>query len=197
MIFHSTIVFFFTFAAIKYFNLFNCMKQIISLLVIAFAISSAIAQEDFSKRKMSLPSVDLKTLNGKTFNTQDMDNNEKPIIICFFATWCKPCMTELKAISDVYDDWQDETGVKIYAISIDDSRSSAKVSPLVKGQNWDYEFLLDENSDFKRAMNVNDIPHTFVLNKNKEIVWQHTSYSPGAEQEYINIVRKLIAEPNK
>jgi peroxiredoxin len=152
------------------------------------------AQEDISKRKVPLPSVDLKTLNGKTFNTQEMDNNGNPIIICFFATWCKPCMTELKAISDVYDDWQDETGVKIYAISIDDSRSSGKVSPLVKGQNWDYEFLLDENSDFKRAMNVNDIPHTFVLDKNREIVWQHTSYSLGAEEEYIKIVRRLIAE---
>ncbi len=171
------------------------MKRFISLLLFIFIASSITAQEDISKRKLPLPSVDLKTLNGKTFNTQNIENDGKPVIICFFATWCKPCMTELRAISDLYDDWQDETGVKIYAISIDDSRSSSKVSPLVKGQNWDYEFLLDENSDFKRAMNVNDIPHTFVLNGDKEIVWQHTSYSPGAEEEYIKVVRKLLAEP--
>jgi peroxiredoxin len=170
------------------------MKHLISLLLGVLIISSVTAQDDLSKRKMPLPSVDLKTLNGKTFNTKDMDNDGKPIIICFFASWCKPCMVELKAISDVYDEWQDETGVKIYAISIDDSRSSSKVSPLVKAQNWDYEFLLDENSDFKRAMNVNDIPHTFILDKNKEIVWQHTSYALGAEEEYIKVVRKLIAE---
>ena len=169
------------------------MKYIISLLLVII-VSTATAQDDLSKRKIPLPSVDLKTLNGRKVNTQSIDNDGKPIIICFFATWCKPCMTELKAISDLYDDWQEETGVKIYAISIDDSRSSSKVSPLVKGQNWDYEFLLDENSDFKRAMNVNDIPHTFILNGNKEIVWQHTSYSPGAEEEYIKVVRKLIAE---
>ena len=169
------------------------MKHLISLIMFVLAVSVATAQEN-AARKIPLPSVDVKTLNGKPFNTQNISNDGKPVIICFFATWCKPCMTELKAISDLYDDWKDETGVKIVAVSIDDSRSSTKVLPLVKGQNWEYEFLLDENSNFKRAMNVNDIPHTFVLNGDNEIVWQHTSYSPGSEEEYIKVVRKLIAE---
>ena len=170
------------------------MKKIILMLTISTLCLFVVAQEDLSKRTLPLPSVQVKTLNGVSFNTKDIDNKGKPIIICFFATWCKPCMTELKAIADEYDDWQEETGVVIYAVSIDDTRSSAKVAPLVKGQNWEYEFLLDENADFKRAMNVGDIPHTFVLNGNKEIVWQHASYSPGVEQEYINVVRKLLAD---
>ena len=170
------------------------MRNLILTSLLVLAVLSATAQEDKSARKIALPSVDLKTLNGKKFNTQSMDNEGKPIIICFFATWCKPCMIELNAIAELYDDWKEETGVKIYAVSIDDSRSASKVLPLVKGQNWDYEFLLDENSDFKRAMNVNDIPHTFILNGNKEIIWQHTSYSLGSEEEYIKVVKKLIAE---
>jgi peroxiredoxin len=170
------------------------MKRIILMLSISAFCLFAAAQEELAKRTLPLPSVQVKTLNGVAFNTKNIDNEGKPIIICFFATWCKPCMTELKTIADEYDDWKEETGVVIYAVSIDDTRSSAKVAPLVKGQNWEYEFLLDENSDFKRAMNVGDIPHTFVLNGNKEIVWQHASYSPGVEEEYINVVRKLLSE---
>ena len=169
------------------------MKRTILMLSISAFCLLATAQEEVSKRTLPLPSVQVKTLNGTAFNTKDIDNKGKPIIICFFASWCKPCMTELKTIADEYDDWKEETGVVIYAVAIDDTRSSAKVAPLVKGQNWEYEFLLDENSDFKRAMNVGDIPHTFVLNGNREIVWQHASYSPGLEQEYINVVRKLLS----
>ena len=152
------------------------------------------AQEKSITKAIPLPSVDIKTVNGKSFNTKDIQNDGKPIIICFFATWCKPCMVELKSIAEVYDDWQDETGVKIYAVSIDDTRSSAKVLPLVNANDWDYEVLLDENQDFKRILNVNDIPHTFILNGNREIIWQHTSYAPGVEKEYIQVVKKILEE---
>ena len=95
-----------------------------------------------------LPSVTLKDINGKTVDTATLQNDGKPFIISFFATWCKPCNRELKAISEVYADWQDETGVKVIAISIDQAQNVAKVKPLVDGYGWEYEVLLDPNSDF-------------------------------------------------
>ncbi|MBP5413156.1 MAG: TlpA family protein disulfide reductase [Bacteroidales bacterium] len=169
------------------------MKQLLSILLAVCIGVSAMSQENLSKRVIPLPSVDVKTLDGNVFNTKDIKNDGKPVIICFFATWCKPCMAELKNISDEYEDWQEETGVKIYAVSIDDTRSSSRVAPLVKGQGWDYEFLLDENSDFKRAMSVGNIPHTFVLDGEGNIVWQHASYAPGVEQEYIEVVKQILS----
>lgn len=140
-----------------------------------------------------LPSVDLKTLEGETINTKDLKNNGNPIIISFWALWCKNCVKELNAINDVYDDWKDETGVKIIAVSIDNSRSSSKVLPFVESNDWDYEVLLDVNSDFKRAMNVITVPHTFILNGKGEIVWQHNSYVEGSEEKYLEIVKKIKA----
>ena len=173
------------------------MKKNVLSILLCVICCIAFGPEKLGNRLMPLPSVDIKTLGGSSINTKDLQNEGKPFIICFFATWCKPCMTELKNISDEYEDWQDETGVKIYAVSIDDSRSSGKVAPLVKGQGWDFEFLLDENSDFKRAMNVNDIPHTFVVDGEGNIVWQHASYAPGVEQEYINVVRNILANSSQ
>ncbi len=166
------------------------MKSFRILLLFVFISSCAVAQEGvFTYNK--LPSVKLKTVKGLPFTSDSITNSGKPIIISFWATWCKPCVRELTTISDVYDDWVKETGVKLYAISVDDSRSMTLVAPMVNGKGWDFSVLLDPNSDFKRAMNVGPIPHTFLLNGKGEVVFQHTSFSEGDELGLIEMVRKL------
>lgn len=153
-------------------------KLILSILLLASSIV-VMAQEG---RNWKLPAVDVKDLKGGVFNTGDIEN-DGPVIVSFWATWCKPCILELNTIAEEYIDWQDETGVKLVAISIDDARNTAKVAPFVNGQNWDYDVYLDPNGDLKRAMSVNTVPHTFLLNTDKEVVWQHNSYAPGDEVE--------------
>jgi peroxiredoxin len=164
------------------------MKKIVLGLAIITAFASATIIQDSGRM---IPTVDVKTTDGKTFNTSKFSNNGKPMIIDFWATWCKPCKKELDAISEVYGDWQKETGVKLIAISTDDSRSSAKVATDAKTHGWDYEVYLDENQDFKRALNVGDIPHVFIVNGNGEIVWQHNGYVDGGEEHIYEVLNKV------
>lgn len=163
--------------------------QMLNKLIILFIILAhqAVAQD----RTRTIPAVDIKTLDGKTFNTASITNNGKPIIISFWATWCKPCVTELSNIAQRYEEWIEETGVLLIAISIDDARNLAKVAPFVNGKGWEYLVYLDPNGDFKRAMNVNLVPHTFLVNKDLQIVYQHNSYSEGDELKLYERIRKL------
>jgi len=167
------------------------MKRTIAIIFALLVGITLFAQDEIAGRK--LPSVDIKTLNGEVFNTGSIDNEGQPIVLSFFALWCKPCMKELTAIADVYEDWQDETGVKVVIISIDDARSMSNVKPTIDGNGWEYEAYLDPNGDFKRAMGVNLIPHVFLLNGNKEVVHQHTSYSEGSEYELFELIKKVTA----
>ena len=162
------------------------MKKLAAFLLMALMVTGLHAQS-----KSDLPNVTLKNLAGKDVNISKLSNDGNPIVITFWATWCKPCIKEHIALSDVYEDWQDETGVKIYSVSIDDSRSTAKVKPFVEGKGWDFEVLLDVNGDLKRAMNVSNPPHTFLVDGNGKIVYQHSCYVDGSENELFEEIQKI------
>ena len=163
------------------------MKKTFLIIAVALMgiITTAYAQ---------LPAVTLKTMDGKTIRTDTLTNNGKPFIIDFFATWCKPCNRELTAISEVYDEWQEETGVKVIAVSIDQAQNINKVKPLVDNHGWPYEVLLDPNSDFKRALGIQMIPYVLIVDGKGNIVYKHNGYTDGAETELIDKVRELIQQ---
>lgn len=136
-----------------------------------------------------LPNVTLKTLVGKSVTTKSIAENNDLLIISLWATWCVPCKNELDAIAEVYEDWISETGVAYYAVSIDDARTSNRIKPMVNGKDWEFEILLDQNSDLKRAFGVSTVPFTAII-KNGEIVYNHVGYSPGFEDELYEQLRK-------
>ena len=159
------------------------MRKILAITMLC-ALATAVQAQ--------LPKVTLKDLSGKQVSTDTLSNNGKPFIIDFFATWCKPCNRELDAISEVYEDWQKETGVKIIAVSIDQAQNINKVKPLVDNHDWEYDVLLDPNSDFKRALGVQMIPFVMIVDGKGNIVYKHNGYTDGAETELIEKVRELV-----
>ncbi|GAE23846.1 hypothetical protein JCM10003_3685 [Bacteroides pyogenes JCM 10003] len=142
--------------------------------------------------KAQIPTVNLKDIDGKSINTGKVSNDGKPLIISFFATWCKPCLRELNAINEVYEEWQEDTGVKLIAVSIDEGANSFKVKPLARTQGWTFSVWLDSNKDFMRAMNVNMVPSVFVLDGKGNIAYRHTGYVEGGEAELIRQVKATI-----
>ena len=160
------------------------MKKTIILAVLLIA-TAAIANAQ------RLPAVTLKTIDGNAVQTDTLSNQGRPFIIDFFATWCKPCNRELDAISEVYDDWREETGVKLFAVSIDQAQNINKVKPLVDSHGWEYDVLLDPNGDLKRALGVQMIPYVIIVDGKGNIVYKHNGYTDGAEEELINKVREL------
>ncbi len=156
-------------------------------LVIIFALLSftlASAQQ--------IPSVSLKNVEGKTINTSELNNDGKPVIISFWATWCKPCLRELNAIHELYADWQDETGVKLIAVSTDEAQNINRVKPMVDRFGWEYEVWLDPNGDFKRAMNAHTMPTVIIVDGKGNIIETRYGYTDGSETHLIEKVRELI-----
>ncbi len=152
--------------------------------IIAYALlivgSFSFAQE--------LPSLTLKDLDGNNTDLNTLVEGENVFVFSFWATWCVPCINELDAISEVYEDWQDETKVKLIAIATDDTRTKKRIRPMVNGKGWEYLVLYDDNQDLKRALNITTLPHTLVL-KNQKIIQRRTGYNPGVEDELYEIIK--------
>ena len=161
------------------------LTKLFSVIAALFIACTASAQ---------LPSVELKHLEGKVVNVSQLSNDGKPFVISFFADWCHPCKRELRAIHEVYADWQDETGMKLIAVSEDEAHNINKVKPTVESEGWEYDVLLDPNGDFMRAMGVQAIPHIFVLDGKGNIVYSHSGYTEGSEQAVIDKIREILAK---
>ena len=170
------------------------MKRVLLTLVLLIGVAQfSIFNFQFSIGSVAaqLPAITLKTMDGQTVKTDTLNNAGKPFIISFFATWCKPCNRELSAIQEVYDEWKEETGVKLIAVSTDQAQNINKVKPLVDEHGWEYDVLLDPNSDFRRALGIQMIPFTLIIDGKGKIVYKHNGYTDGAEEELIEKVREL------
>lgn len=161
--------------------------KIVKLLTAAFCLlitTSLFAQKE-------VPSLNLKTLDGKNVNLTDYAKNGKLTVVSFWATWCSPCKKELDAIADFYPDWKEEYDVELVAITIDTQRALAKVPGIVTTKGWEYTVLSANEQDAQNALNFQTIPQTFIIDKSGNIVWDHSGYLPGDEEELEEEIAKL------
>lgn len=145
---------------------------------------------NFTYSQQNFPSVNIKTIDGETITTSSFNEKDKLYVFSFWATWCSPCIQELEAISDVYEDWKTQLNIEIIAVATDDSRTQKRVKPLVNGKGWNYIILLDSNQDLKRKLSIANIPYLVVV-KNNQIVYIQNGHTPGAEEELLAKLKNL------
>jgi len=152
------------------------MKNI--LLVVAFLAFglSVMAQEN-------LPELNLKTVDGEKIKLQDYASNGKNTVFAFWATWCAPCKKELNNIAEIYEDWKSDFNTEVIAVSVDNQRSVAKVKTYIDGQAWDYDVLLDTNQELMRALSIQNVPYTVVVDASGNISYTHSGYADGDEYD--------------
>jgi thiol-disulfide isomerase/thioredoxin len=154
--------------------------SIIFLLFINFAIGQS-----------KLPNLSINNLsNQKIKLNETYSEDDKIYVFSFWATWCAPCIEELNALNEVYDDWKKDLNIEIIAVSTDDSRTQKRVKPLLNGKGWAFDVLLDTNQDLKRALGIINIPYTIVV-KNGEILHIQNGFTPGSEEELYTKLQSL------
>ena len=107
------------------------------------------------------PDFQVSDLDGKPVSLSDFQG--KPILINFWASWCRPCRTEMPYIQQVYEEWSDK-GLVVLAINIGETPSETK--EFMQDYELSFPVLLDIKRLVAQEYNVWSIPTTFFIDKN-------------------------------
>jgi len=130
----------------------------------------------------SLPDIQVRGTDGRQYRLTEFAGNNQPLVVIFWATWCKPCIDELDNLTELLAEKDDPSSYNIVTVCIDDARTSSTTKSFVAGKQWPFPVLTDINQDIKRAMNVTDIPHYHMFDRNGKHIKKHTGYLPGDEE---------------
>jgi cytochrome c biogenesis protein CcmG, thiol:disulfide interchange protein DsbE len=142
----------------------------------------------------SLPDFSANDLTGKRWTKTDF-LGKGPVIIAFWAVWCKPCRKELNAYTEMFKTYKDK-GLQVIAISIDGARKVADVQRRANEEKYPFQILLDPDGELRKSFGGEGVPAMFLADKDGKIIYQHTGYQPGDEKEVETALEKQFTTPS-
>jgi len=152
-----------------------------------------IAQDQVSIGK--IPNLELKLLNGKKTNLYKLLESG-PLLMDFWATWCKPCKQIMKHLNSFHNEYKDQ-GFQVIMVNQDTPRSLGKVKAYVNSKNYDFLVSIDPNQQIAKKLNGQIMPNLILINQDGSIQWRHQGYMPGEEKEIKEQIKTLLAINNK
>lgn len=162
--------------------------RVLAVVIFCLVFLCAAFAQDENQVGKKAPNFKLEDSEGDLFEL-NKETGSYPILLSFWATWCKPCVEEMAEYNELYSELKLK-GFKMFAISTDNEKTVSKVKPFVKSKGYSFPVLLDTNSEVSRKYYAKAVPFTVLIDKKGNIVYTHLGYMRGDE----NLVKKKIEE---
>lgn len=140
------------------------------------------------------PDFTLLDLDGENFSLSE-HLGKGPILINFWATWCTPCLEEMKALIPVYEKFNGK-GLEILSIAVDDPKTVTRVKSYVHSRKYPFKILLDTNNEVMQMYQTSVPPFSVLLRGDGTIAYTHTGYRKGDEVELESRIQALLPAGN-
>jgi thiol-disulfide isomerase/thioredoxin len=170
----------------------QCWARAALLVTLAAALAAAESDPVNGSVRTALSELRLPDLDGRTVVLSSY-LGRGPVVLDFWATWCKPCLAAIPELNTLYDDFE-ARGLQVVGINEDGQRNAAKVKPFVRTRGIRFPVLLDLNRAAQSRLNAPALPTTLLLDRDGNVV--HTSYGPFDPAELRAKIEALLpAQP--
>ena len=151
-------------------NIKNIAKEIAKGLLILFVLSTAMSyfkspNLDFE----NIPNLEVKLLDGTTYKQE----KDKPLVIHFWAKWCKICKLEIQNIEELSKNYN------VLTIAVN-SGSNDELKSYMKEKNLSFKVINDIDSKWAKKFKVEAFPTTFIYNSKSELKFTEVGYTTTA-----------------
>lgn len=166
----------------------------------AIGVDTVAHAEEAAQSGTQMPGFALRDMNGQEFSNEQLKG--KISLVNFWATWCQPCMVEMRHLNQFHKDYG-ERGFQVVSVSIDDARSSSMVKPIVKRNGYLFNVLLDKETSLVGKVNpAKTLPYNMLVDgmtdpENLQVTWTHLGYTPGDEAEMKTIIENALTAAGK
>lgn len=163
--------------------------MLLILVAIGFILYVSVAKDGEKVVKVGdkAPLFELKNLEGEKVALSDYKG--KGVILNFWGTWCNPCkeeMPDLNRMNKIYH----SKGVEVLTVHVKDSPQQVKQFFSELPEEVELMVALDGSGDVMRAYNANDLPNTYIIDKNGIIKAHHKGQMSRADiKKYMDMVQ--------
>jgi peroxiredoxin len=132
----------------------------------------------------------VRTIDGKSLDLARL-SDRGPLVLDFWATWCKPCVASMPALDVLAKKYQ-ARGVTVLGISIDGPRNFARVRPFLNKLGLSYPNAIDEDGSLQERFQVVAVPTTLVIGSDRRVMHVFTGYQGGPLRDVEQALMELL-----
>ena len=136
------------------------------------------------------PSFSADLLGGGKFSLQEGLKKKKPILISFWATWCAPCLEELKHVQEMINTEKD-LGLNVVTINVDTNETSTDLKPTIKLYKFTFPVVMDPSHEvFQKYKSEKSLPFSVLVAPSGEIEASFQGYDEKMVSKIKAVVQK-------
>jgi peroxiredoxin len=170
------------------------MKRLAGLIMLLALLAPPDARADvLDGERPTAAAFRVKSVTGETLELGSL-LEKGPVLIDFWATWCKPCLVSLPEIQTIHERYAGD-GLTVIGVSIDGPRNFPKVRPFARRLGLKYAIVLDEDGSLQRKYRIQAVPTAILIGTDGKIARVLQGFRPGESEDLEASVREMLGVP--